>query len=167
MSMSSSMGTDWTRPSTSVTPLGSRLSSRRPSRSPWPRLCSRASCASSPIRRSFARRRQCPQRWPFAARLSNGLEPFLLLRAARIGIFLRTCAPQSRALVSDAYVAALAIEHGCELITTASDFARFPNFRWRHPLGRRTHSARNYVYRSLRPHLHLSRPKGLQKCRGF
>jgi uncharacterized protein len=38
-------------------------------------------------------------------------------------------------LVPDAYLAALAIEHGCELITTDRDFARFPGLRWRHPLG--------------------------------
>lgn len=38
------------------------------------------------------------------------------------------------ALVSDAYLAALAIEHGCELVTTDGDFARFPELRWRHPL---------------------------------
>ena len=37
-------------------------------------------------------------------------------------------------LVTDAHLAALAIEHGCELITTDSDFARFPGLRWRHPL---------------------------------
>jgi toxin-antitoxin system PIN domain toxin len=36
-------------------------------------------------------------------------------------------------MVSDAYLAALAIEHGCEFITADSDFARFPNLRWRHP----------------------------------
>jgi len=38
------------------------------------------------------------------------------------------------AMVSDAYLAALTIEHGCELITADGDFARFPNLRWRHPL---------------------------------
>lgn len=38
-------------------------------------------------------------------------------------------------LVSDAYLAALTIEHGCELVTTDSDFARFEGLRWRHPLG--------------------------------
>lgn len=37
-------------------------------------------------------------------------------------------------LVPDAYLAAIAIEHGCELITTDRDFARFPGLRWRHPL---------------------------------
>ena len=40
-------------------------------------------------------------------------------------------------LVSDAYLAALAIEHGCELVTTDSDFARFDGLRWKHPLDRR------------------------------
>lgn len=37
-------------------------------------------------------------------------------------------------LVADAYYAALAIEHGCELVTADSDFARFPGLRHRHPL---------------------------------
>lgn len=37
--------------------------------------------------------------------------------------------------VTDAYIAAVAIEHGCEVITTDSDFARFGDrVRWRHPL---------------------------------
>ena len=48
---------------------------------------------------------------------------------------MNMCSAIEGALVSDAYVAALAVEHGCELITTDSDFARFPNLRWRHPLG--------------------------------
>jgi len=38
-------------------------------------------------------------------------------------------------LIPDAYFAALAIEWGCEWITTDRDFARFPGLRWRHPLG--------------------------------
>jgi toxin-antitoxin system PIN domain toxin len=37
-------------------------------------------------------------------------------------------------LISDAWHAALAIEHGCEWITTDRDYARFPGLRWRHPL---------------------------------
>ena len=36
-------------------------------------------------------------------------------------------------LVPDAYFAALAIESGCEWITTNGDFARFPGLRWRRP----------------------------------
>lgn len=38
-------------------------------------------------------------------------------------------------LVTDAYLAALAIESGAEFVTTDRDFARFPKLRWRHPLG--------------------------------
>jgi predicted nucleic acid-binding protein len=45
------------------------------------------------------------------------------------------CGPIEGPLVTDAYLAALAIGHGCELITTDGDFARFKGLRWRHPLG--------------------------------
>lgn len=37
-------------------------------------------------------------------------------------------------LIPDAFLAALAIEAGCEWITTDRDYARFPGLRWRHPL---------------------------------
>ena len=37
-------------------------------------------------------------------------------------------------LIPDAYLAALALEHGCELVSTDQDFRRFPGLRWRHPL---------------------------------
>ena len=37
-------------------------------------------------------------------------------------------------LVADAWLAALAIESGCEWVTTDRDFARFPGLQWRHPL---------------------------------
>jgi toxin-antitoxin system PIN domain toxin len=37
-------------------------------------------------------------------------------------------------LVPDAYLAALAIEHGCEVVSADKDFRRFPGLRWRHPL---------------------------------
>ena len=40
-------------------------------------------------------------------------------------------------LVPDAYHAALAMEHGCEWITTDRDYARFTGLRWRHPLDAR------------------------------
>lgn len=36
-------------------------------------------------------------------------------------------------LTQDAWFAALAIESGCEWITTDRDYARFPNLRWRAP----------------------------------
>ncbi|MBI5368068.1 MAG: type II toxin-antitoxin system VapC family toxin [Planctomycetes bacterium] len=52
------------------------------------------------------------------------------------GIFTRLCrsAKTSGNLVPDAFLAALAMEHGAEWITTDRDFARFPGLRWRHPL---------------------------------
>ena len=51
-------------------------------------------------------------------------------------IFVRLCkdAGAKGNLVPDAYLAALAIESGCEWITTDRDFSRFPGLRWRHPL---------------------------------
>ena len=37
-------------------------------------------------------------------------------------------------LTTDAHLAALAIQNGCELCTTDNDFARFPGLRWRNLL---------------------------------
>ena len=36
-------------------------------------------------------------------------------------------------LVQDAWFAALAVESGCEWVTTDGDFARFPGLRWHRP----------------------------------
>ena len=51
-------------------------------------------------------------------------------------IFTRLCAAVSARgkLVADAYHAALAIEHGCELATTDGDLGRFRELRSTHPL---------------------------------
>jgi len=50
-------------------------------------------------------------------------------------IFERLCITTNTAglRVSDAWLAALAIEWGCELITLDRDFARFPGLKWRTP----------------------------------
>ena len=40
-------------------------------------------------------------------------------------------------LVTDAHLAALAIEHDCELCSTDSDFVRFKPVRWRNPIANR------------------------------
>jgi toxin-antitoxin system PIN domain toxin len=37
-------------------------------------------------------------------------------------------------LVSDAHLAALAVEHNCELHSSDADFARFPGLKWRNPI---------------------------------
>lgn len=38
-------------------------------------------------------------------------------------------------LTTDAHIAAIAIEHQCELHSNDSDFSRFPGLLWRNPLG--------------------------------
>jgi hypothetical protein len=50
-------------------------------------------------------------------------------------IFGRLCrqAGAKGNLVPDAYLAALAIEHGCEWITLDRDFSRFDGLKWRTP----------------------------------
>jgi toxin-antitoxin system PIN domain toxin len=50
---------------------------------------------------------------------------------------LRSLLPRAQAqgnLVTDAHLAALAIEHDCELYSADADFARFPRLKWRNPL---------------------------------
>lgn len=37
-------------------------------------------------------------------------------------------------LVTDAHLAALSVEYGCTLMSTDSDFSRFPGIRWKNPL---------------------------------
>ncbi|MGA3007387.1 MAG: type II toxin-antitoxin system VapC family toxin [Opitutaceae bacterium] len=37
-------------------------------------------------------------------------------------------------LVSDAHLAALAVEHNCELHSSDADFARFPGLKWKNPI---------------------------------
>ncbi len=51
-------------------------------------------------------------------------------------IFTRLCreATGRGNRVPDAWLAALAIESGCEFVTTDRDYARFAGLRWKHPL---------------------------------
>jgi hypothetical protein len=37
-------------------------------------------------------------------------------------------------LVNDAYLAAVALAHGAEIVSFDADFARFPGVRWRPPI---------------------------------
>ncbi len=87
-----------------------------------------------------------PEPTPLASALAFVSELFKRPRCVRLRpgpghwlIFERLCR-QARVkgkLVADAYHAAVAIEHGCELVTTDADFARFPGLRWSHPLAPR------------------------------
>lgn len=71
-------------------------------------------------------------RRPNARVVAPGLE--------HLAIFEQLCRESgaSGKLVADAQHAAVAIEHGCSMVTTDSDFDRFPRLRWRHPLRPRT-----------------------------
>jgi toxin-antitoxin system PIN domain toxin len=40
-------------------------------------------------------------------------------------------------LVSDAHLAALAVEHNCTLASSDTDFARFRGLKWRNPIARK------------------------------
>ncbi|WP_420439833.1 type II toxin-antitoxin system VapC family toxin [Candidatus Palauibacter sp.] len=53
-----------------------------------------------------------------------------------MGIFERLCraAGATGKLVADAKHAAVAMEHGCTMVSADADFGRFPELRWQHPL---------------------------------
>jgi uncharacterized protein len=55
--------------------------------------------------------------------------------ARHLGVLHGLLAPLSTAgnLVTDAHLAALAIEHGGEVVSFDTDFGRFPDLRWRMP----------------------------------
>ena len=50
---------------------------------------------------------------------------------------LMTMSLMTSRLVSDAHLAALAIEHGLTLCSTDGDFAKFPGLKWENPLAAR------------------------------
>jgi toxin-antitoxin system PIN domain toxin len=56
---------------------------------------------------------------------------------ARILQQLLVAARATGDLITDAHLAALAIEHDAEVCSVDRDFARFPNLRWRNPLEQR------------------------------
>lgn len=67
----------------------------------------------------------------------RGLPSFVALTPGprHWGIFTRLCT-EARAtgnLIPDAYLGAIAIEAGAEIVSADSDFARLPGVRWRRP----------------------------------
>lgn len=71
------------------------------------------------------------ERW-LAQPISTVIEPSP--RHAAILRDLLTGSGTAGNLVTDAHLAALAIEHGAELCTADRDFGRFPGLRWVNPL---------------------------------
>lgn len=53
-----------------------------------------------------------------------------------MSIFEKLCreARATGKMVADAQHAAIAVEHGCTMVSTDSDFNRFAGLRWQHPL---------------------------------
>jgi toxin-antitoxin system PIN domain toxin len=85
----------------------------------------------------FARPSPLPDALAFAEQLRDRPNRVPVAPGARHwGIFCALCAEAGARgnLVPDAYLAAMAIESGCEWITTDRDFSRFKGLRWRHPL---------------------------------
>jgi toxin-antitoxin system PIN domain toxin len=88
-------------------------------------------------RRVFDRPSRLPEAFAFANALRDSPRAVPVEPGPRHWeLFERLCregkAPGN--LVPDAWFAALAIEAGCDWVTTDRDFARFPGLRWRHPL---------------------------------
>ena len=67
-------------------------------------------------------------RYPHIAPLNPGIDHLTLLRDAL------AAAGVGGNLVTDAHLAALAIEYQAEVHSNDTDFARFPGLRWRNPL---------------------------------
>jgi toxin-antitoxin system PIN domain toxin len=65
---------------------------------------------------------------PNVRRIAPGDEHWRILHS-----LLKECGTAAN-LTTDAHLAALAIEHWCELHSTDSDFGRFRHLRWRNPL---------------------------------
>jgi toxin-antitoxin system PIN domain toxin len=116
--------------------LDARLSGAAPVALPWPSLLAFLRIVSNP--RLFERASSVADGWTLVrkwlaaecawipdptAEHSDVLERLLRLATT----------PD---LVSDAHLAALAIEHGLTLCSTDGDFARFPGLRWENPLAK-------------------------------
>jgi toxin-antitoxin system PIN domain toxin len=87
--------------------------------------------------RIFARPSSQSQAFAFCRALLEQPNATVIMPGARHwSIFEALCDTAKAAgnLVQDAWFAALAIEAGCEWITTDRDYARFPGLNWRSPM---------------------------------
>jgi len=86
--------------------------------------------------RIFARPSRVSEAFTFARTLMEQPNATIVVPGERHwDIFEQLCSTAAATgnLVQDAWYAALAIESGCEWITTDRDYARFPDLRWRVP----------------------------------
>lgn len=72
--------------------------------------------------------------WLSVAR-SSSLHRFVSAGARHMELLERLCRESGARgnLVSDAALAAVALENGCTVVSTDGDFARFPSVRWSRP----------------------------------
>jgi toxin-antitoxin system PIN domain toxin len=86
--------------------------------------------------RVYARPSRVEQAFAFCEALTEQPNCQIVQPGSRHGTIFPDLCRQAKAhgnLVQDAWFAALAIEHGCEWITTDRDYARFEGLRWRAP----------------------------------
>lgn len=115
--------------------LDSQLSGNRRVGLPWPSLLAFLRIVTNP--RAFRNPRTIRETWQHAEKWLHAPSVWIPIPTERhVGIFgqLLSVTEANSNLVSDAHLAALAIEHGLELCTTDRDFARFPGLRWRNPI---------------------------------
>jgi uncharacterized protein len=115
--------------------LDSRLNGTRPIGLPWPSLLAFVRVMCNP--RVLERPRSPEQAWSQIEAWLESAPVWIPLPTDRhqetLGELLRAAVPRGN-LVSDAHLAALALEHGLTLCSTDGDFARFPGLRWENPL---------------------------------
>lgn len=103
---------------------------------PWPSLLAFVRLVSNP--RIFERPVPLAKAWQQAETwlsVPSAWIPQPTERHREILGKLLTAAPETRsALVPDAHLAALAMEHGLTLCSADRDFARFPDLRWVNPV---------------------------------
>ena len=115
--------------------LDERLGDGAPVGFPWPTLLAFVRLVSNP--RIFERPRSVAQAWQQAQSwlsCDGAWIPDPSTRHRSVLNTLLTAQGMRAALVPDAHLAALAIEHGLTLCSTDGDFARFEGLRWENPL---------------------------------
>lgn len=101
---------------------------------PWPSLLAFVRLVSNP--RVFERPQTIAAAWAQVEAWLQATPAWIPVPGERHQELLSTLIPAATrsALIPDAHLAALAIEHGLILQTTDGDFARFPGLRWENPI---------------------------------
>lgn len=115
--------------------LDAELSSGRRVGLPWPSLLGFVRIVTHPriMERPLPADEAWEQVWEWLA-VPGVFTPGPTDRHERVLRDLVAATRPTAALVHDADLAALALEHGLELCSTDGDFARFPSLRWRNPI---------------------------------